>query len=180
MAQFPLEITIRGIENSEAVEARIRKKVDKLAVFYDRIEFCRLVVEIEQNHKHQGKLFAANIEINVPGKTLVVNHQRDEDLYVAIRDAFAAMKRQLESHAERQRGYVKAHTQPIIGKIVRIFEDYGFIEVPDGREYYFHASNVLHPVFVELDIGMRVTFMDSGMIGDSLQASHIAMLEEAI
>src|SRR5271169_5085216 len=116
MAQFPLEITTRGIENSEAVEARIRKKGDKLAVFYDRIEFCRVVVEIEQNHKHTGKLFAANIEINVPGKTLVVNHQRDEDLYVAIRDAFAAMKRQLEAHAERQRGYVKVHAQPLAGK----------------------------------------------------------------
>ncbi len=176
---LPLEVTLRGIENSEAIEAKIRKKVDKLALFYRRIEFCEIVVELEQNHKHQGKLFGVNLEVGVPGKRLVVNHQRNEDLHVAIRDAFAAMRRKVKAYAERQRGFVKAHMEPLVGKVIRIFEDYGFIEAVDGREFYFNAMNVLHPNFVDLEVGATVTFIDSGMgDSDSLQASHVSTHQE--
>jgi ribosome-associated translation inhibitor RaiA len=45
----------------------------------------------------------------VPGAELVANHAQHEDIYVAVRDAFQAITRQLEDHARRLRGDVKTH-----------------------------------------------------------------------
>jgi hypothetical protein len=40
----------------------------------------------------------------VPGSEIVVNRDQDEDLYVALRDAFDAARRQLEDYGRTQRG----------------------------------------------------------------------------
>ncbi len=107
--KIPLQVTFRDIAPSDAVEIRIREKADKLGRFYDRIMGCRVVIEMPQRHKHQGKLHSVRIDLTVPGAELVANHTQHEDVYVAIRDAFTAMTRQLEDHARRQRGSVKTH-----------------------------------------------------------------------
>jgi ribosomal subunit interface protein len=110
--QTPLQVTFRDMEHSDAVEARVREKADKLHRYYDRIMGCRVVIEMPQRHKHQGKLHSVRIDLTVPGAELVANHARDEDVYVAIREAFGAITRQLEDFARRQRGEVKAHATP--------------------------------------------------------------------
>lgn len=109
MAKIPTNIVLRDLPNSTAMEENIQKKIDKLSLFYNHIEFCKVVVELSQKHQHQGKLFTVLIEIGVPGKHLIANHKEREDVYVAMRDTFAAMKRQLEDYVHRQRGYVKTH-----------------------------------------------------------------------
>lgn len=170
---LPLEITIRDIEHTDAIDTKIRQKAEKLGHIYDRITYCRVVVDAPQKHQHQGKLFQVNIEVDVPGKLLIVNNNshRNEDLYVAIRDSFNAMKRQLEDYAQMLRGDKKNHSPQRTGRIVRLFPDYGFIETPDGNEYYFHETNV-HTNFNELCVGSTVRFTEfTG--GDSLQANHV-------
>lgn len=107
--QIPLQVTFRDMAQSEAIESRIRTKVEKLQKHYDRIMGCRVVIEMPQRHKHQGKLHSVRIDLTVPGAELVANHAQDEDVYVAIRDAFGAITRQLEDFARRQRGEVKNH-----------------------------------------------------------------------
>jgi ribosomal subunit interface protein len=107
--KIPLQVTFRDMSPSEAVETRIREKADKLGRFYDRIVNCRVVVEMPQRHKHQGKLHSVRIDLSVPGAELVANHAQDEDVYVALRNAFDAITRQLEDYARRQRGEVKSH-----------------------------------------------------------------------
>jgi ribosomal subunit interface protein len=107
--QIPLQITLRDIATSPAVETRIREKADKLNRYYDHIMGCRVVVEMSQRHKHQGKLHRVHIDLTVPGGEITVNRCEDEDVYVAIRDAFDAARRQLEDFAQRQRGDVKLH-----------------------------------------------------------------------
>lgn len=109
--KIPLQVTFRDIPSSEAVETRIHEKAEKLNRFYDRIMGCRVVVEMTQRHKHQGKLHSVRIDLTVPGAELVANHAQDEDVYVAIRDAFTAITRQLEDYVSKQRGDVKAHAQ---------------------------------------------------------------------
>lgn len=170
--KIPLDLTMREIPNSVAVENKIRQKSEKLAKFYNHIEFCKVVIDIIQKHKHQGKLFDARIELGVPGKRLVVSHQRNQDLYVSIRDAFDAMQRQLEGYANKQRGHVKNHLMPTSGHVIRLFEDYGFIEAFDGREFYFHKNNLLLVPFETIQTGMLVHFLEAQM-GESLQATHI-------
>ncbi len=109
---IPLQVTLKDMPQSDAVETRIREKVGKLGRFYDRINSCRVVVESPQRHRHQGKLYSVRIDLTVPGAELVANRTQDEDVYVAIRDAFVAITRQLEDFARRQRGEVKTHMTP--------------------------------------------------------------------
>ena|SRR3989344_1663050 len=106
--QTPLQVTFRDVPPSEAVETRVREKADKLDRYYDRIMGCHVVIEMSQRHKHQGKLHSVRIDLTVPGAELVANNAEHEDVYVAVRDAFDAIARQLEDYARRQRGDVKA------------------------------------------------------------------------
>ena len=58
-----------------------------------------------------GRAFNVRLDITVPGKELVVNREADEDVYVALRDAFNAARRQLEDYGRRQRGEIKRMRQ---------------------------------------------------------------------
>jgi ribosomal subunit interface protein len=107
--QLPLQITIRDIEHSDALEAHIRDRAGKLDEFFGHIMSCRVVVEMPHKHHQQGKNFTVHIDIGVPGSEIVVNRDHAEDVYVALRDAFDAAKRQLEDHARKIRGDVKTH-----------------------------------------------------------------------
>ncbi len=40
--QSPLKLTVHGVDHSEALEARIRAKVEKLEEFFDHITSCRV------------------------------------------------------------------------------------------------------------------------------------------
>jgi len=110
--KLPLQIILRDIAQSEAVETAIREKVDKLDHFYPHIMSCRVTVEMPGKHKNQGKDFAIHIDITVPGSEIVVNKEHGEDIYVVLRDAFDAAKRQLEDYGRKQRGDVKSHALP--------------------------------------------------------------------
>ncbi len=107
--KIPMQITIRGVEHSEILEAHIRDKADKLDEFFDPIMSCRVVVGMPHKHQHQGKQFNVRLDIGVPGNEIVVNRDHHEDVYVALRDAFDAAKRLLEDHARKIRGEVKSH-----------------------------------------------------------------------
>jgi ribosomal subunit interface protein len=161
--QIPIEITLRDIPHSEAVETRIREKIEKLDRFHERVMSCRVTVESPQQRKHQGKLYSVHIDIKVPGGgELVVNRIQNEDIYVAIRDAFNAVARQLEDHVRRQRGDVKTHDVPHVGRVHQLFpaQGYGFIETPDRREIYFHRNSVAQPGYDRLEIGSEVEFVE--------------------
>ena len=107
--QIPLQITIRDMEHSDALESHIREKANKLDEFFSHVMSCRVVVEMPHKHHHQGKQFNVRIDIGVPGSEIVVNRDHAEDVYVALRDAFDAAKRQLEDYARKLRGDVKTH-----------------------------------------------------------------------
>jgi ribosomal subunit interface protein len=97
--QIPLQITLRNIAKSEAVEACIRKKAEKLDRYHRRIVSCRVVVEIPSRHKQQGKEFVVHLDIKVPGAEIVITHDHHEDLYTALHEAFHAAQRRLEAAA---------------------------------------------------------------------------------
>lgn len=171
---LPLQITVRDIPSSLALETHIRKKAEKLNRFYNRISSCRIMVELPQKHKHQGKLYNVRIDITVPGKEFVVTRKYDQDVYVAIRDAFNAIVRQLEEHSHKRHGRVKTHNDVMHGYIVRLIkkEGYGFIEGTDGNEYYFSITNVSYPSFNNLSVGDAVEF-SAQAFSDGAQAQHV-------
>jgi ribosomal subunit interface protein len=112
--QIPLQISFRNMDPSPAVEARIRKKAEKLERFHDRIIGCTVVVEAPHRRHNKGKLYSVRVDISVPRKEVVIGRAKPidhahEDVYVAIRDAFNAAARRLEDEARKMRGSVKTH-----------------------------------------------------------------------
>ena len=173
--KLPVQITFRDIAKSEAVETAIREKAERLERFSERIMSCKVMVGMIQKHKHQGKLFNIRIDLTLPGAEIVVNRDKAEDIYVAIRDAFDAVKRKLEEQVRRIRGDVKLHEVEAHGRVARLFaeEGYGFIATPDGGELYFHLYNCVHPDFDQLKIGDEVVFLEE-MGGEGLQANRVS------
>jgi Ribosome-associated protein Y (PSrp-1) len=106
--RFPLQVTFRNMDHSPALEARIGEKVAKLEQLCDEINGCQVVVESEHRSQHKGNLYRVRIDLTLPSRELVVSHQSPldqahEDAYVTVRDAFAAMRRQLQRHLELAR-----------------------------------------------------------------------------
>lgn len=175
---LPVQITVKDIPTSPALETAIRKRVDKLQQFYHRIQSCRVVIEQPQKHKHQGKLFNVRIDLTIPKKELVVTHKQDQDIYVAVREAFNAISRQLEECSRKRHGRVKNHNHIMHGHIVRIFseEGYGFIRGVDGNEYYFSLTNVHHPKRINaLMLGDAVEYIPE-QLSEGPQAYHVIKL----
>jgi ribosomal subunit interface protein len=107
--QSPLKLTLHGVDSSDALEARIRAKVEKLEEFFNHITSCHVVVELPHKHQQQGSQFNVRIDIVVPGNEIVVTRDHAEDVYVALRDAFDAASRQLKDYAQKLRREVKSH-----------------------------------------------------------------------
>ncbi len=173
---LPVQITIKDMTSSPALalETLIRKRAEKLNRFYDRINSCRIVVDLPQKHKHRGRLYNVRIDVTVPGKELVVTHKCHEDVYVAVRDAFAAIVRRLEEHSHKRHGRVKTHNHEMHGHVVRLLPEqgFGFIEGVDGNEYYFSLTNVGYPIANHLLIGDAVRYTPEPF-SDGWQAQHI-------
>lgn len=162
MPQVPLQITFRHMPQSDAVEAAIRDRVDKLEAFYPALISCRVVLDEDRLHHQQGRHFNLRLDLHVPGHEFATTHEHDEDVYVVVRDAFDAAQRWLEEQTRQVRGDVKHHDQTQHGKIARIVaaEGFGFIERADGAELYFSKENVVSPSFESLEPGMAVQFIE--------------------
>jgi len=106
--QVPLQITVRHMPQSPALEDRIREGAAKLDDFYRGLISCHVVVEEQARHREQGRWFNVRIVLRLPGHELIVNRDHDEDVYIALRDAFASLTRRLEDVARRQHGQVKS------------------------------------------------------------------------
>ncbi len=173
--QAPLQITMRNIDHSAAVEERIREKANKLNKFSDRIISCEVVVEQSQAFQKSGTLYNIRIHLTLPRKALVVNHNEQENLYVAIREAFNDMVRKVEAADQILEGEVKHHSPIIHGEIIRLFDEgFGFIQDTVGDEYYFNKDSLVNHPFTHLQIGMPVHFIEK--VGDEgLRACRVSV-----
>ncbi len=166
--QSPLLIEFDGLSPSPAVEEKVRGCVAHLEKVCPHVVSCRVVVEL-QNHKHRkGNQFRVHVEVQLPGEHLVVDREPKDksgqsDVFVAVRDAFAAMERQALEKMRRIRNEVKVHEDPLLtGKIVKLlpYEGYGFIATAEGREVYFDANAVISDEFEKLSVGVPVKFCE--------------------
>lgn len=165
--QLPLQITFRNMEQSDAIEAKIREKADKLNQVCEDIMGCRVVVEPSHKHHQKGNHYKVRLDITVPDDEIVVSRAPDQrqshqDVYVAIRDAFDAARRQLEDYVRRRRGDTKSHEPPPQGRVAQLAPeaDHGMIETSDGRIIYFHRNSIVNSDFSELEVGTEVRFVE--------------------
>lgn len=172
----PLEIRFIGMEPSEAVEAAARAKAERLDHFRPDVMACRVTVELSDRHRHQGRTYAVRVDATVPGHELSVGHVHHEDVYVALREAFDDMKRQLQDSVRRVRGDVKLHPVPLHGEVVRFADEgrFGFIRTEQGDEYRFDAGNVVRDTYASLVVGTRVQFIPE-LAAEGLQAKRVSV-----
>lgn len=102
MKQAP-DIRFIGMEPSDALASAAREKTAKLELFCPEIIACHVAIELAHKHRQQGRPFAVRLNLTLPGNELAVSRVENEDVYVALRDAFDDMKRQIKETLRRMR-----------------------------------------------------------------------------
>ena len=107
------KVVFRGIDHSQTVADAVQKRLDKLERFTEEIHSLRVILESPHNHHYKGKVFHVAVEAVIPNHDILVSHdQHDkhehEDIYIAIRDAFNALERQIKSVYEKKRHQIRA------------------------------------------------------------------------
>jgi ribosome-associated translation inhibitor RaiA len=179
--EAPLNITFHDLDKSEAVEAKIRERVDRLEQRFGRIVSCSVTLASPNRRRRKGNLFSCSVDVSIPGAEIIAtrNPAEDhshEDIRVAIRDAFKVVERRLDDVVSKMRGHIKRHEAPPEGRVLRLFQDYGFIIDAAGHEIYFHRNSVTAD-FEKLEIGDPVRFVaQDGESAAGPQASTVTPL----
>lgn len=118
-------ITFRGVRSSAALKTFIRDRVTKLETYKHPIIKCHVTVETADLHHKKGNRYVVHLDLTVPGGTIAVRQgpngrpaaitarrttrqdvpdPEHKHVRIALRDAIAAAKRQLQDFARRQRG----------------------------------------------------------------------------
>jgi cold shock CspA family protein len=182
----PLELSFKGIKNTDPIEAVVREKVAKLERVCGHLNSCRVAIEKPQRHQDVGREYRVRIDMTVPpGHELVVKRESSkgdmhDPLDIVIRDAFNAAARRLEKLAAQQQGEVKSHPdQQTAGVVDKLFPEggYGFLRAVDTQEeIYFHRNSVLHDGFDRLAVGTGVRYIaEMGLKGP--QATTVQIVE---
>ena len=103
-----LQITVRDMPHSAALESRIRQKLAGLKRIHPRITAFHVTLEAPHHHHRKGGQFCVKLDIKLPGAEIVVSRDHDQDIYIALREACQTARRQLVEHAERVQGADKA------------------------------------------------------------------------
>ena len=157
----PLEIAFHNVARSDAIEQRIRERVARMQRYFGHVNSCRVVFEVPHRSTANPLGYHVRIETRVPDRELVVSRDPGQrganfDPHLAVRDAFDAMDRQLEAYGRKLRGETKIHPAPLQGRVLRVFDDHGFVATNDDREVYFHRNAVADDGFDGLEEGAAV------------------------
>ncbi|HVK78062.1 MAG TPA: HPF/RaiA family ribosome-associated protein [Kofleriaceae bacterium] len=106
----PTKVTFKRMTASPALEARIVELTERLTHVHDGVRRCDVVVELPHRHHRRGRAFHVRVHLHLDGPVadVIVSHDpgldvAHDDPYVAVRDAFAAARRQLQDLVGRQR-----------------------------------------------------------------------------
>jgi putative sigma-54 modulation protein len=106
--QVPLQLSFRGMAQSDALAAHVRLRAEKLEHLFDRIVSCHVVVELAGHHHRHGDRFHVSINLGLPGHEILVGHapsdnQGQETAYGAVDQAFDDAGRELEDWVKHRR-----------------------------------------------------------------------------
>jgi cold shock CspA family protein/ribosome-associated translation inhibitor RaiA len=160
-----LQIVCRDFPLTPAIRTSIGRHAARLEKLYRRVQRCEVTIASPHRNKHKGRIFHVSIRIDVPGHTLSVSREAEEDpthqtLHFALRDAFLALGRRLEDQVDERRGFVKTLEQRPLGTVLRTFpdRDFGFLADEDGREIYFHRNALKGLRLEALEPGTQVRY----------------------
>lgn len=180
--QTALHIAFERMEPSDFLRQRIEREVAALEKRYGRITACQVFVEGPGHRHRQGGLYAFRVALELPGGVHLSasrnppSAQQHEDAYVALRDVFRALRRQLQDHVRAREDEPKQLISQPHGVIERLVPEKacGFIRADDGREIYFHKNSVLEEPFESLRVGAEVRFSEEeGRDGPQASTVHV-------
>jgi ribosome-associated translation inhibitor RaiA len=184
--KVPIEITYRDVAKSDSIDSLIREKAAKMDQICDHITSCRVAIEKPHEFQKSGQPYRVRIEMRVPpGHVLVAKRESTEgdihnDLQAIIRDAFDAIRRQLQKVNRQQHGQIKSHPEQETSALVdKLFpsEGYGFLRTMQGRQVYFNKNSVLYGDFERMSTGDGVRFVEQA--GDEgPQASTVQLIDK--
>lgn len=92
--------------HSDALEAHVKRRADKLDRYFERITACHVVLDAAHKHHRHGKRYRISISIAVPrGMVTVLRRSAAnpnvEDAHASIDEAFADAERRLGDWSRR-------------------------------------------------------------------------------
>jgi cold shock CspA family protein/ribosome-associated translation inhibitor RaiA len=152
-----LQIEGRHVEVTAELRSDIEARVDDLLPGQETTHVR--VTLTKRNHRKADDSCEVLIVMQIPGHTITARKQQNS-FEEALRDAFAAMKTELETiRGKRASHDIRSHTPSEHGIVRRLFADegYGFIAMDNGMEVYFHRNAVHDMAFEDLDEGTEVS-----------------------
>jgi ribosomal subunit interface protein len=177
------EIAFQNVDHSDAIEARIRERINRIERHFGQITSFRAVVDAPHRRHRKGTRYAVRLEAHVPGTVLTIDREPGDDdlhqdVFGAIRDAFDAMERKVKTWSQTHRGRPETHVEPLQGRIAELRADRGFgqISTTDGRLVYFHRHAVVEGRFEDLAEGDTVELVVAD--GDSTEGPHASTVRK--
>lgn len=95
-------VVFHNMDPSDALRSRAEVLLARLLRVSPTIIRGTLTVEARHKHHHQGNVYHVSLNLHLPGRDIVVSHDPErnhahEDVYVALRDACNAARKQLAS-----------------------------------------------------------------------------------
>jgi hypothetical protein len=95
-------VTFVGMDAAEGAAAEVRGWIPRLGIIMDSASAVHVLIESVEERRKQ-RLYRVRMELTMPDGVMAVSHDHPsntahEDVFVAIRNAFRAARRQLESY----------------------------------------------------------------------------------
>jgi ribosome-associated translation inhibitor RaiA len=88
------QITLRNLRRSTVLHGRIQQLREHLERYHPDILSCRVAIE-DAGRRAEGRQFGVHLTVHIPGREIVVTRSHNEDVYLALRDAFQIVRREL-------------------------------------------------------------------------------------
>ena len=62
----PLKLRYHGLDQSDAIDTKLKARAEKLDRLFDRITACDVVVECTNHRHHKGRIYRVGIDLVVP------------------------------------------------------------------------------------------------------------------
>ena len=109
LTPHPCQIAFEGLASTDAVRAEVRAWLQRLGALTNSMIAGRVVIaaideDRKGGRKHKEQRYRVAMELSMPDGVVVVGHEHPsnaahDDVYVAVRNAFRAARRELELHA---------------------------------------------------------------------------------
>lgn len=102
------QVTFRGLAPSPSIVESVWKKARKLGELEPSVRGCHVVIEATARAAHGPQAYKVTVQLNggTAAQRRQSRHASDTNIHVALRDAFRATRRQLESRDKHARSAV--------------------------------------------------------------------------